>query len=157
MTVRIRTAVRADLTALVAMLADDPLGAERETPSDGDTILPAYQKAFEAIDTDPNHCLLVAERDGRTIGMLQLSYLPHLTHRGAWRAQIEGVRVAADHRGVGVGRELVRAARERAAAHGCRILQLTTDHRRPEALRFYESLGFTATHLGLKYALESAS
>ena len=157
MPVTIRTAERADLPDMVAMLAYDSLGAQRETPPSGETVLPAYQAAFDAIHGDANHCLLVAERDGERAGMLQLSYLPHLTHRGAWRAQIEGVRVRSAYRGEGIGKCLVRSAMDRAATRGCRMIQLTTDCRRPVALRFYESLGFAATHHGLKVSLESAS
>lgn len=146
-----RVARTADLLPIVQLLAADPLGAERESaavPLD-----PAYDAAFGAIESDPNNELLVAESGSDLAGVLQVTYLPSLTYRGSWRAQIEGVRVAAALRGRGVGRALVMDAIERARARGCRLVQLTTDNRRPDALRFYEQLGFRATHAGMKLTL----
>jgi ribosomal protein S18 acetylase RimI-like enzyme len=137
--------------ALIALLADDPLGAARECFEEP---LPAsYFAAFEAIDTDPNHELLIAESEGTIAGFLQISYIPNLTYAGAWRALIEGVRVAKARRGSGVGRALFEEAIERAKRKPCRMVQLTTDKTRPEALAFYEALGFRATHEGLKLPL----
>jgi GNAT superfamily N-acetyltransferase len=147
-----RRATIDDLPAIVRLLADDPLGATRETVSTPP--LPAYVDAFRAIDTDPNHELVVAEAEARVIGVLQLTFLPSITHRGAWRAQIEGVRVAADARSSGVGRALFAWAIDRARARGCALVQLTTDKTRPDARRFYESLGFAATHEGMKLRLD---
>jgi GNAT superfamily N-acetyltransferase len=106
-----------------------------------------------AIDADPHQLLLVAETDGQVVGMLQLTFIPSLTYTGGERAQLEGVRVAASHRGRGPGREMVLWAVERARARGCRLVQLTTDQRRPEAVPFYESLGFRPTHVGMKLPL----
>lgn len=149
--VTFRPATRDDLPTLVAMLADDPLGAQRER---FETPLPsAYRDAFAAIDADPHNTLIVAERDGRIVGMLQLTRIPYLTYQGGWRALVEGVRVAKTARGQGIGQALLEHAIARAEAHGCHLVQLTTDKRRADALRFYERLGFEATHAGLKLHL----
>lgn len=147
----LRPAAEPDLPALVALLADDPLGALRE--GEGGAPSAAYRKAFRAIVADPNHELLVAEEDGAVVGLLQLSFLPHLTYEGGWRAQIEGVRVARDHRSRGIGRIMLEAAVERARERGCHLVQLTTDRRRPEALEFYLGLGFQDSHHGMKLHL----
>jgi GNAT superfamily N-acetyltransferase len=150
---RIRGAVRADVPDVVALLADDELGRRRESPE-----MPLderYWVAFEAIDADPHHRLVVVEaNDGQVMGCLQLSFLPYLTFRGGWRAQIEAVRVAAEHRGTGVGRALFEWAIEEARRRDCHLVQLTTNVRRPDALAFYESLGFDVTHQGLKLYLQ---
>jgi len=149
----IREAERSDLNDVVALLADDELGRRRES-----TDLPLddrYEAAFDTIDADPNHRLVVLEADGgRLVGCLQLSFLPSLTFRGGWRAQVEGVRVAADRRGSGVGRSLFEWAIDEARRRGCHLIQLTTNVERPDALAFYESLGFQVTHHGLKRYLE---
>ena len=150
--VTFRIATAADLPRIVAMLADDFLGRERES-MDADAEA-AYRRAFEAIDADPNNELLVAEIDGRVIGMLQLTYLPSLTYQGRWRAMVEGVRVAREARSGGIGRQLLEHALERARRRDCHMVQLTTDKARPEALKFYEVLGFVASHEGMKLALE---
>ena len=146
-----REARREDLEWLVDLLADDPLGQAREEASR--PLPPAYLSAFDALTRDPNHRLLLAEQAGEVVGMLQLSYLPGLSHRGGWRAQVEGVRVAASARGRGIGRALVAEAVAAARRRGCRLVQLTSDKRRPEALRFYRSLGFVASHEGMKLNL----
>lgn len=146
-----RMATRHDLLEIVQLLAADPLGAQRESPRE--PLAPEYESAFAAISDDPNNELLVAEEGPALAGVLQITYLPSLTYQGGWRAQIEGVRVSAEMRGRGVGRALVTEAIERARARGCRLVQLTTDNRRPDALRFYEQLGFRATHAGMKLHL----
>ncbi|NLU76133.1 GNAT family N-acetyltransferase [Streptomyces sp. HNM0575] len=144
-----RRATADDVPALVAMLADDPLGAQRESPGE-----PAvYLEAFERIDTDPNQHLIVAERDGVPIGTLQLTLIPGLSRRGSTRALIEGVRVHSDARGGGLGSTLIRWAIEEARRQGCALVQLTSDATRIEAHRFYERLGFEASHLGFKMQL----
>ena len=149
-----RTALEADLPLIIALLADDALGSLREKPQDpGDSALASYRAAFEAISADPNHELLVAELDGSVVGVLQLSFIPHLTYEGGWRAQIEGVRVSKELRSRGVGQALVESAIARAQRKGCHLVQLTTDRRRPKALKFYVGLGFQATHEGLKLHL----
>jgi putative hydrolase of HD superfamily len=149
---KIRRAVRDDLPAIVHLLADDRLGATREA----DVVpLPAsYAAAFDAIDRDPHHVLAVADAGGRVVGVLQLTFLPYLTYQGSWRALIEGVRVASDQRSTGIGRQLIEWAIDRAREHGCRIVQLTSDKSRADAIRFYERLGFVASHEGLKLRLE---
>jgi GNAT superfamily N-acetyltransferase len=144
----LRRATEADLPAIVALLADDVLGAAREAPGD-----PAYAAAFAAIEADPNQMLAVAEEAGRVLGCLQLTFIPGLSRRGMWRGQIEGVRVAAGQRGTGLGRRMFEWAIAQCRARGCGLVQLTTDKARPDAHRFYESLGFVASHEGMKLAL----
>ena len=151
MTASFREARVEDLPRLVEMLADDELGATRERFEDP---LPAeYLSAFEAIAADPNQQLLVAEREGEVVGTLQLTFIPSITRLGAWRSQIEGVRVASEARGGGLGKLLVEEALRRSRKRGVKLVQLTTDKQRPGALRFYEDLGFTPTHEGLKLPL----
>jgi len=146
-----RPARAADLPAIVAMLADDPLGATREELCDP---LPGvYHAAFAAIADDPNQVLLVAVREGAVVGTLQLSVLPGLARRGAWRGQIEAVRVATSARGAGVGRAMFHWAIDECRRRGCALVQLTSDTARPDAHRFYETLGFAASHVGFKLAL----
>jgi GNAT superfamily N-acetyltransferase len=146
----IRQARREDLAALVALYADDVLGQTREAGA-ADA---GYEQAFEAISADPNHMLTVGEIDGEIVATLLLSFLPGLSRNGAWRAQIEAMRVAGPLRGRGLGRQLLDWAVEEARARGCRLVQLTSDRRRPEAHRFYEDAGFEPTHLGFKLSLE---
>lgn len=146
-----RRATRADLPAIVALLADDTLGAGRE-----DASLPlnaAYLSAFEAIERDENQFLAVAEQDGALLGCLHLTFLPGISRLGAWRGQVESVRVAAAARGSGLGRRMLEWAAETARARGCTLVQLTTDKTRPEAHRFYENLGYQPTHIGYKLPL----
>jgi GNAT superfamily N-acetyltransferase len=146
-----RRARRGDLPAIVHLLADDPLGAQREADT---WPLPAsYGAAFDAIDADPNQELVVAECGDAVVGVLQLTFIPSLTYRGGWRALIEGVRVAAALRSAGVGQRLFEWAIARARERGCHLLQLTSDKTRPDAIRFYERLGFVASHEGLKLPL----
>jgi GNAT superfamily N-acetyltransferase len=147
-TVAFRRATSADLPVVVALLRDDDLGATRET-----TDLRPYRAAFAEIDGDPRHLLVVGDLDGEVIACLQATVLPCLTHGGRRRAQVEGVRVSDAHRGAGIGASLVAWTIAWARDHECGVIQLTTDKARPDALRFYESLGFTATHEGLKLTL----
>jgi ribosomal protein S18 acetylase RimI-like enzyme len=151
----IRMATRDDVAAIVHLLADDPLGARREQDS---APLPAdYDLAFEAIERDPNNELVVVEDAAhRIVGVLQMTFIPYLTYRGGWRALIEGVRVASDARSGGIGRQLFTWAIERAKDRGCHIVQLTSDKARTDAIRFYEGLGFVASHEGMKLRLASA-
>jgi len=146
-----RVAHRGDLAAIVQMLADDPLGAQRESFSD--PLPQSYHAAFEAIDRDPNNELLVAVLGDAVIGVLQMTFIPSLTHRGAWRGLIEGVRVCSDARSGGAGGAMVRWAIGRAQQRGCAMVRLTTDTSRTDALRFYERLGFVASHHGMKLRL----
>ncbi|MCA1187778.1 MULTISPECIES: GNAT family N-acetyltransferase [unclassified Saccharopolyspora] len=144
----LRSAAEADLSAIVDLLADDPLGRLREKPGD-----PAYAAAFAAIEADPNQLLAVADRDGEIVGTLQLTFIPGLSHAGATRAQLEAVRVRADERGNGLGGEMVRWAVAQARGRGARILQLTSSNSRERAHRFYERLGFERSHVGMKLDL----
>lgn len=149
---RFRLATAADLPSIVRLLADDALGAQRERLED--PLPAAYLAAFEAIARDANNEVVVAEDEqGAAVAVLQLTFTPHLTHQGGWRATIEGVRVDARLRGSGLGRRLMAWAIDRARARGCHLVQLTTDKQRPEARRFYESLGFVASHEGMKLTL----
>ena len=143
-----RRATEDDLSAIVQLLADDPLGRGREVLSTN--VDECYAVAFHAIDADPNQLLVVADQGSTTIGCLQLSFIPGLSRSGMWRGQIEGVRVAASHRARGIGRELLQWAIERCRERGCQLVQLTTDKSRVGAVGFYESLGFRANHEGLK-------
>ncbi|MET8680390.1 GNAT family N-acetyltransferase [Streptomyces sp. NPDC004647] len=145
----IRRAVRADIPAVVAMLADDPLGAQRESPED---LIP-YERALDRLAADPNQHLMVAVRDGRTVGTLQLTVIPGLSRRGSTRSVIEGVRVHADVRGSGLGTRLIEWAIEESRRQGCQLVQLTSDSARTGAHRFYERLGFTGSHIGFKLQL----
>jgi len=144
-----RPAVAGDLPAIVALLADDPLGALRESPGE----LAPYRAAFARIAADPGQHLLVAERDGRVVGTLQLTLIPGLARQGATRALIEAVRVGADERGSGLGTALLTHAIEESRRLGAELVQLTSDASRTDAHRFYERLGFTGSHLGFKLSL----
>jgi len=139
---QIRAATRADVPAIVALYADDMLGAARETPAE----LDRYYAAFDALDGQ----LLVGERDGRIVATLQLTMIQQLSSRGSKVAQIEAVRVASELRGGGLGATLVRDAVERARAAGCVRVQLTSHKERADAHRFYERLGFRRSHEGFK-------
>ena len=143
----IRIATQEDVAAVVALLADDPLGATRENIDGAAT---CYQAAFNRIEIDPNNDVLVAERDGQIVGCLQLTLIPSLTRSGMTRAQIEGVRIAASERGLGLGGQMMTWAERAARELGAGIVQLTTDKSRTDAHRFYENLGYTASHEGMK-------
>ncbi|MFM6847945.1 MAG: N-acetyltransferase family protein [Terrabacter sp.] len=146
----IRPATRDDVGAIVAMLADDPLGAGREDPADTQ----AYAAAYDRVAADPGQHLVVAERDGSVVGTLQLSVIPGLSRRGATRTIVEGVRVADGVRGSGLGTELVTWAIEESGRLGATLVQLTSDASRTDARRFYERLGFVASHVGFKLQLD---
>lgn len=146
-----RRARREDLPAIVRLLADDPLGRTREAISE--RLPEGYYAAFERIDTDPRVELVVAELDGEIVGTLQLMFLPHLTHGGGTRAQVEAVRVDSRHRSRGLGRRMMQWAIERAREEGCSLMQLTTNVARRDAHRFYERLGFVPSHVGMKLDL----
>lgn len=151
MGIEFRPATAEDIEKIVEMLADDKLGSQRER---FEKPLPvSYYNAFAAIDKDPNNELIVACVNGEVISVQQLTFIPYLTYQGGWRATIEGVRTASSIRGQGVGSQLIRYGIERAKERGCHLIQLTTDKKRPEAFRFYEQLGFSATHEGMKMKL----
>lgn len=149
---KIRDATRDDVPTIVAMLADDTLGRSRERFED--PLPQPYWDAFAAIEADPNNRILVAEIDGMVVACLQLTFIPGLSRLGAERAQIESVRVASTQRGSGLGRKLIEAAIAIARQRGSQIVQLTTDKARSDARRFYESLGFAASHDGMKLNLD---
>jgi GNAT superfamily N-acetyltransferase len=151
-TLTFRDATAEDLPLIVAMYADDDLGSGRESATD--PLPDSYRRAFHVIDADPRHRLIVAEDDGEVVATLQLSYLPQLSHRGSERAQIESVRVTSKRRDGGIGRALMQWAIDAARERGCPIVQLTTNAQRHDAHRFYESLGFTASHVGMKRKLD---
>lgn len=146
----IRPATRDDVAAIVALLADDPLGAAREEPDDPGR----YDTAYDRVVADPGQHLVVAERDGSVVGTLQLSVIPGLSRRGATRSIIEGVRVARDERGAGLGTELITWAVEESRRLGATLVQLMSDASRTDARRFYERLGFEASHVGFKLPLD---
>jgi GNAT superfamily N-acetyltransferase len=152
-----RVATRADVPAILGLLADDGLGATREVVGSvvSESVDAAYWAAFEQIDADPRNELIVADDHGTIVGTCQLTFTPSLSRRGAERMTIEAVRVGSALRGHGVGRAMMRWALDRARARGCRLAQLTTDKRRTDAHRFYETLGFTASHEGMKLELGS--
>ncbi|MFJ1653846.1 GNAT family N-acetyltransferase [Streptomyces sp. NPDC088337] len=145
----IRAAAAADVPAIVAMLADDPLGARRESPDD----LAPYLAALERLSADPHQHLVVAEREDRVVGTLQLTIIPGLSRRGSTRSIIEAVRIHADERGSGLGTRLIEWAIDTSRREGCQLVQLTSDRTRTDAHRFYERLGFEASHLGFKLQL----
>ncbi|WP_410820918.1 GNAT family N-acetyltransferase [Micromonospora sp. 050-3] len=144
-----REAVRTDLPAVIALLADDVLGKARDFTE----IDEAYERAFADIDADPRNQLIVAEQDGELVGCLQITYIPGLGRHGSERSLIESVRVRSDRRGQGLGRDLMIWAVDQARQRGCALVQLTTDKTREDAHRFYLSLGFVASHEGMKLAL----
>ena len=143
-----RCAELADLPDIVALLADDELGKSREDASE--PLSPRYVDAFCAIDDDPNQIQAVAVLEGMIIGTLQISFIPGLSRMGAWRGQIEGVRVSASHRREGLGQQMFEWAINECRKRGCDLVQLTTDKARPDAHRFYERLGFVGSHYGYK-------
>ncbi|SDX26173.1 Ribosomal protein S18 acetylase RimI [Arthrobacter sp. cf158] len=148
-TFSLRRARKGDLPRILALLADDQLGAARENADD----LAPYERAFDAIDGDPAHLLVVGELDGNVVATFQLSYIPGLSRKGSWRMQIEAVRVSRVLRGQGVGALMIEWAIGQARDRGCSLVQLTTDKSRTSAHRFYERLGFVASHEGMKLVL----
>lgn len=146
---RFREATLADLPDVVALLADDVLGKARDHP----VVDALYERAFSEIASDPRNFLVVADDDGQVVGCMQLTYIPGLGRHGAERAQVEAVRVRSDRRGLGVGSRLMEWAIDQARARGCTLVQLTSDKSRSDAHRFYERLGFVASHEGMKLPL----
>lgn len=149
--ISMRTALKSDLPAIIAMLADDKLGRLREgssSPPDQQ-----YIDAFDAIEQDANQMLVVADEQETVVGCLQLSLIPGLSRLGMWRGQIESVRIATTHRGEGIGRQMIEWAVEQSRQRGCGLVQLTTDKSRTRAVSFYHALGFEPSHEGLKRAL----
>ncbi|RZU60890.1 GNAT family N-acetyltransferase [Zhihengliuella halotolerans] len=148
----LRRARADDVSAIVALLADDQLGAARDGVDGPDGAGP-YLRAFAEIDADPSHALVVVEDAGAVVATLQLSILPGLARRGAKRGQVEAVRVGRTHRGRGLGTAMLRWVIAEAERRGCALLQLTSDKSRTDAHRFYTGLGFAASHDGFKLIL----
>jgi GNAT superfamily N-acetyltransferase len=153
--ISIRRATRDDVSEIVRLLADDALGKRRER---FERPLPeAYYQAFREIDADGQNELVVAVASGAVIGTMQLTFIPSLSFQGGKRAQVEAVRVDSRYRNQGIGRQLFEWAIERARDEGCRFVQLTTNIERTDAHRFYDSLGFVASHTGMKLDLTQSS
>ena len=147
-----RAAVREDLPAIVRLLADDDLGSGREKY---ESPLPqSYYTAFDEIEADPNHELIVGEADGKVVGTLHLIFLPSISYQGGLRAQVESVRVDKACRNLGIGSRMMKWTIERAKERGAHMVQLTTHLSRKDAHRFYEKLGFKGSHLGMKLNLK---
>lgn len=152
MDVILRKARNGDLPAIVGLLADDGLGKGRE-----DARFPldqAYVSAFDALEGDPNQLLVVAQEGEKIVATMQLTFIAGISRRGAWRGQIEAVRVAASHRGSGLGQKMFEFAIQECRSRGCSLVQLTTDRTRTDAHRFYDRLGFVASHIGYKLQLD---
>ena len=147
-----RIATDADLPSIVHLLADDDLGSQRERYED--PLPESYYSAYDQINKDPNHELIVAELNGEVIGTLHLMFLPSISFQGGLRAQIESVRVDTRYQSRGIGCEMMKWAIERTSQRGAHIVQLTTHKSRVDAHRFYERLGFKATHLGMKLSVK---
>lgn len=147
-----RIAAKADLPTIVRLLADDDLGSQRER--DEEPLPESYYSAYEEINKDPNHELVVAEQSGKVIGTAHLMFLPSISYQGGLRAQIESVRIDNSYQGRGIGSEMMRWAIKRAKARGAHMVQLTIHKSRRDAHRFYERLGFKGTHLGMKMNLK---
>lgn len=143
-----RTARREDVPAVVAMLADDMLGRDRETAISDD-----YLAAFDAMQAEGNNHLIVGEAEGQVVACYQITFISGLSLSAARRAQIEGVRVAASRRGRQIGEALIGDAESRARAAGCSLMQFTTNKSRDDAHRFYDRMGFTPSHIGYKKPL----
>ncbi|MEX0312916.1 MAG: N-acetyltransferase family protein [Allomuricauda sp.] len=150
---KFRKATKNDVATIVEMISDDELGKTRENYQ---VPLPSeYLDAFEKINADRNQELIIVENEkSDVIGTLQLSFIQYLTYKGGIRAQIEAVRIKKEHRGLGIGKRMFKWAINRAKERGAHLLQLTTDKKRPKAIAFYESLGFKATHEGMKMHFE---
>jgi GNAT superfamily N-acetyltransferase len=149
----LRKATRQDVLAIIHLLSEDPLGSQRERYQQ--PLSQKYYDAFQEIDDDQNNELLVAEVNGKIIGILQLTFIPYLTFQGGKRAQIEAVHVDGRYRNQGIGNRMIEWAILRARQENCHLVQLTTNKQRTDAHRFYERFGFVASHEGMKLALRS--
>jgi GNAT superfamily N-acetyltransferase len=149
---KFRSAQKEDIPEIVKLIVGDKLGSQRDVFREP---LPAqYYTAFENIQKDPNQELMVlVDENNSIIGTFQLSFLQYLTYQGGLRAQIEAVRIREDRRGQGIGEKMMHWAIARAKQKGAHVLQLTTDKKRPEAIRFYEKIGFASSHEGMKLHL----
>lgn len=145
-----RKATHSDLDSIIALLIEDDLGATREDTYD----IAPYQKAFKLIDTDPNQYLMVALQDEEMVGVCHLTIMPSLTFKGTTRMQIEAIRVSEKCRGQGIGELMIKEAIKYGKTHGAGLIQLATNKKRLRAKKFYEKLGFEATHEGMKLYLD---
>lgn len=143
-----------DVPLIVKMIANDKLGKLRENYRE--PLPEEYYRAFKIINSDPNQELIVVENenDPEITASFQLSFIPYLTYRGRTRAQIESVMVREDLRGQGIGQKIFEWAIARAKERNAHVLQLTSDKQRPRAIKFYEELGFKASHQGMKLHFE---
>lgn len=146
--IRWREAGREDVPAIVALLADDMLGKAREG-----TELAPYLAAFDAMKSEGGNQIFVGDDGGLVMACYQLTFISGLSLTAARRALLEGVRVAASHRGQGVGEAMMQDAETRARAAGCTLMQFTTNKARTDAHRFYDRMGFTPSHIGYKKPL----
>ena len=147
-----RLAKREDLPAIVRMLAEDDLGSQREKYED--PLAESYYRAFEQIEKDSNHELIVVETKEEVVGTLHLTFIPSVSYQGGLRAEVESVRVDRKVRGRGIGSEMMKWVIDRARERGAHLVQLTTHKSREEAHRFYERLGFTKSHVAMKLSLK---
>ena len=150
--VHFRLARREDLPDIVRMLADDELGSQRERCEE--PLHESYYRAFEQINSDANHQLIVAELDGKVIGTLHMIFLPSISYQGGLRAQVESVRVDKQYQNLGIGSAMMKWTIDHAKERGAYIMQLTTHKSREDAHRFYERLGFQKSHLGMTLSLK---
>jgi ribosomal protein S18 acetylase RimI-like enzyme len=150
MNILIRKACKNDINSIVSLLKDDELGGVREELGH-----PNYLLAFNKINNDPQQLLIVCELDNLIIGTAQLTLIPYINRKGITRGLIEGVRVHSSYRGKGIGKEMFKWLINESRQRGCKIVQLTTDKSRIEALKFYKSLGFIDTHIGMKLEFNS--
>ncbi|MDA6069344.1 GNAT family N-acetyltransferase [Flavobacterium sp. AC] len=147
-----RLATIEDLPEIISMLADDTYGATRENNTS--IVSEKYLNAFKKIQEDPNQELIVATINENKVASFQLTFIQYLNFEGTLRAQIEAVRTHSDYRGQGIGTNVLNYAINRAKEKGCQMIQLTSDKRRTEAIKFYEKLGFKASHEGFKLKLD---
>ncbi|MBT4963243.1 MAG: GNAT family N-acetyltransferase [Francisellaceae bacterium] len=151
--IKTRLATREDILQIVNLLADDELGSKRESFTD--PLANGYIQAFKKIQSSPDNELIVMEHNGEVIGCMQLTFIPYLTFQGGSRCQIEGVRISSKHRGCGIGGKMFLYAIEKSKGRGCHMIQLTTNKDRVNTHKFYEKLGFKATHEGFKLYLNN--
>ncbi|HEX2815465.1 MAG TPA: GNAT family N-acetyltransferase [Phenylobacterium sp.] len=150
--ITLRAARREDVAVIVALLADDDLGAGREVVSDPP--LPGYLEAFERIAANPRTLLAVAEDTaGAVVGTLELTFIPGLSNQGAELALVSAVRVSSSLRGQGLGETMMAWAMDEARRRGCRDMELLSHLSRVAAQRFYERLGFAKSHAGMRIRL----
>ena len=152
-TLSIRKATLEDLDFIISLIGTDPIADARnpETPDDRKH----QREAFDAINRDPNHLLMVAELEHQPVGSFQLSFIPGVSRQGAWRGQIESVRIHPEYRNRGLGGAMMEWAVERCRERGCGLVQLTSDQQRTSAHRFYGRLGFLPTHTGFKLRMRA--